>query len=60
MILLADVLGLAVDFGRNETGDILQSLESDYWKVYKQDGKPVTNPIDIESLKPGRYRLRNI
>jgi len=58
LTLLTNNLGLQIDFGRNEPGDALQRQEGDYWKDYKLDGKPVTNPFDIESLQSGRYRLR--
>jgi len=58
-ILLSSDFGLQIDFGRDRPCDVLQHLEGDYWKDYKQDGKTVTNPFDFESLKPGRYRLRS-
>ena len=27
------------------------------WRDYLMDGKPVTAPVDIETLPPGKYRL---
>ena len=34
-------------------------LEGDYrvWRDYLKDGKPVTAPVDIETLPPGKYLL---
>jgi len=43
--LAANDLGLQINFSRDEPGDVLQRLESAYWKDYKQDGKTVTNPL---------------
>jgi hypothetical protein len=42
---------------------ILQALKKPqhgnrgYWHDYLVDGKPVVNPIDVEALPPGVYRL---
>jgi len=27
------------------------------WRDYRRDGKPVTAPVDIETLPRGKYRL---
>jgi len=59
MMLFASDLGLQIDFGRNEPGDILQRWDGEGWKDYKQDGKTVRNPFDFKTLPPGRYRLRS-
>jgi len=62
MSLLASDLALQIDFGRNEPGDILQRWDRDNggWQDYKQNKKVVFSPFDIESLPPGRYRLRPV
>jgi len=53
MILSAGDLALEIDFGRNQPGAILQRKIKGKWKDYLIDGKPVTNPIDVEILPPG-------
>ncbi len=53
----AAVLCIEIDFGSNEPGAILQYEDRGYWYDYLVDGKPVTNPFDVESLPAGRYRL---
>ena len=58
MILSAGDLALEIDFGRNLPGSILQRKIKGEWKDYLIDGKPVVNPIDVEILPPGWYRLR--
>ena len=58
MILSAGNLALEIDFGRNQPGAILQRKERDGYQDYLIDGKRVTNPIDVEILPPGWYRLR--
>jgi hypothetical protein len=58
MILSAGDLGIEIDFGTHQPGAILQRLEGAVWKDILVDGKPVREPIDLESLPPGRYRLR--
>ena len=58
MILSAGDLALEIDFGRNQPGAILQRKIKSEWKDYLIDGKPITNPIDVEILPPGWYRLR--
>ena len=58
MILSAGDLALEIDFGRNQPGVILQSKEKGEWKDFLIDDKPVVNPIDVEILPPGWYRLR--
>ena len=50
-----------IDFGSNEPDMTLQReySEDGYrgWRDYLKDGKPVTAPVDIETLPPGKYRL---
>jgi len=58
MILSAGDLALEIDFGRNQPGAILQRKERGRYQDYLIDGKPVINPIDVEILPPGWYRLR--
>jgi len=57
MIYSAVDLGIEIDFGPDQPGAILQRKEKGYWIDYLVDGKPVTNPFDVESLPPGFYRL---
>ena len=59
MILSAGDLGIEIDFGSNKPGAILQRKEKSYWHDYLVDGEPVVNPVDVESLPPGFYRLRD-
>jgi hypothetical protein len=56
MIYSAVDLCIEIDFGSNEPGAVLQR-ERGYWHDYLVDGKPVTNPFDVEMLPPGFYRL---
>jgi len=58
MRLSAGDVGPQIDFSGNEPGDVLQRLDGEGWQDYKPDGKPITNLFDIETLEPGRYRLR--
>jgi len=58
MILSAGDLALEIDFGRNQPGDILQRKIKGEWCDYLIDGKPVVDPIDVNTLPPGWYRLR--
>ena len=58
MILSAGDLALEIDFGRNQHGAILQRKIKGEWQAYLIDGKPVINPVDVEILPPGWYRLR--
>ena len=50
-------LGVEIDFGRNAPGTTLQRKESDVWYDYLIDGVLATNPVDVEKLPPGYYRL---
>ena len=59
MILSAGDLGVEIDFGDNETGATQQREEKDGWRDYLIDGEPVVNPVDIETLPSGRYRVRD-
>ena len=58
MILSAGDLALEIDFGRNLPGSILQRKIKGEWEDYLIDGKPVVNPVDVNTLPPGWYRLR--
>jgi hypothetical protein len=58
MILSAGDLALEIDFGRNQPGAILQRKETDGYQDYLVDGKPVVNPVDVNTLPPGWYQLR--
>jgi hypothetical protein len=58
MILSAGDLALEIDFGPDKSGAILQRKEKGEWKDYVIDGKPVVNPVDVNTLPPGWYRLR--
>ncbi len=53
MIYAAGDLGVRIDLGDDEPGMVLQRREKDGWHDYQADGKPVTAPIDIESLPSG-------
>jgi hypothetical protein len=57
MIYSAGDLGIEIDFGTDQPGAILQRKDKGYWHDYLVDGKPVINPVDVESLPPGFYRL---
>jgi len=50
-----------IDLSNDEPGMILQREygEGGYlvWRDYLEDGKPVTAPVDIETLPVGKYRL---
>jgi hypothetical protein len=52
---------LYIDLGKDEPGMTLQReyREGGYlvWRDYLRGGKPVTAPVNIESLRPGKYRL---
>ena len=54
-------LGILIDYGNNTPGSVLQHHISEgrdfIWQDYTVDGKPVTAPIDVKSLPPGKYRL---
>jgi hypothetical protein len=58
MMCSAGDLGIEIDFGRNQPGAILQRKKSDGYQDHLIDGKPVVNPVDINTLLPGRYRIR--
>ena len=58
MIYSAGDLGIEIDFKTDKPGAILQRKEKGFWHDYLVDGKPVTNPFDVETLVPGCYRLR--
>jgi len=58
MIYSAVDLGIEIDFGPDQPGAVLQRKGKGHWHDYLVDGKPVTNPLNVETLPPGRYRLR--
>jgi len=58
MIYSAADLCIEIDFGSNEPGAILQCKDKGHWRDYLVDGEPVVNPFDVETLVPGRNRLR--
>jgi hypothetical protein len=58
MILSAGDLGIEIDFGADKPGAILQRKEEGHWRDYLVKGEPVVKPFDVETLPPGRYRLR--
>jgi hypothetical protein len=57
MIYSAGDLGIEIDFGPDKPGAILQRKEKGYLHDYLVDGEPVVNPVDVEMLPPGFYRL---
>jgi len=58
MIYSLGDLGIEIDLGRNKSGSIPQRKDKGYWQDFTIDGKPVVNPIDVETLPAGWYRLR--
>jgi len=58
MIYSAVDLGIEIDFRSDQPGAILQCKDKGHWHDYLVEGKPVVNPIEVESLPPGFYRLR--
>ena len=57
MIYSIGEIGVEIDLGFNTPGAILQRKESDVWYDYLIDGVLATNPVDVEKLPPGYYRL---
>ena len=57
MIRSAGDLGVEIDTGTNEPGDILQRKEPDGWRDYRIDGRLIHGPVDIETLVPGFNRM---
>ena len=56
MIIQAGDLAVEIDTGGNEFG-VVQRLEGDTWSDYLVDGEPVTWPVDLQQLEPGRYQI---
>jgi hypothetical protein len=54
-------LGIVIDYGGNKPGSVLQHQvfngRNDSWQNYLVEGKPLSPPVDINSLPPGEYRL---
>jgi len=46
-----------IDFGSDQPGAIFQHRVNNGWRDYLANGKPVSNPFDVELLLPGFYRL---
>ena len=59
MIYSLGDLGIEIDIGPDKPGAILQRKEKDSWQDYLVDGELVLNPIDVETLWPRYYRLRD-
>jgi len=58
-VLSAGDLSVEIDYGVGNPPGILQCLENGDWQDYRPDGKAVTSEsLDIESLPPGKYRIR--
>lgn len=57
MIIVAGDLSVYIDTWTNAPGSILERLKGGEWRVYLVDGKPVTWPVKVSTLKPGKYRL---
>ena len=60
MIWSVGDLGIEIDFGLSyeEPGAVVQRKGKDGYTDYLVDGELVTNPLDVEALPPGWYRLR--
>jgi len=50
-------LGIEINFGPDKPGSIPQRKDKDCWHDYLVYGELVTNPVDVEALPPGFYRL---
>ena len=57
MIIQAGDLSIQIDTGTNQPGAIVQRLVNGVWQDYLKDDQPVTWPVALEQLAPGRYRL---
>jgi hypothetical protein len=60
MIIQAGDLHIFIDTGTYGPGAVLQRLEDGTWRDYQRDGKVVVWPVEIDSLTPGEYRLREV
>ena len=58
MIYSACDLGIEIDFGNDEPGDVLQRWDGEDYRDFMLGWKPVTSPFDYNILPPGRYLLR--
>jgi hypothetical protein len=59
-MLSAGDLGVEIDYRAGKPSGTLQRKEKGYWHDYLVDGKPVTDPFNVETLPPGFYRLREM
>ena len=59
MFHAAGDLFVLIDYGSNKPGSILQQKHTDWWEDFLVDGRQVKAPVDIESLPPGQYRLKD-
>jgi hypothetical protein len=57
MIYQLGDLGIVLDAGPNNPGDVLQRKESNEWLDFAPNGKVVRAPVDVRTLPPGEYRL---
>ena len=60
MIVQAGDIGVQIDTGLNQPGGILHRLEGAEWKPVLKEGRIVRWPVNLESLRPGRYMVRVI
>jgi hypothetical protein len=52
MLVSAGDLGILINFGSNEPGDVLQRWEHDGWRGVWLDRKLITYPFEYETLPP--------
>lgn len=57
MMYQAGDLGVVLDAGANNPGDVLQRREADGWVDFELNGEVVKAPVSIYDLPPGTYRL---
>jgi hypothetical protein len=61
MIVAGTYPPINIDLGKDMPGMILQREYREggylYWRDFLKDGKPVTAPVDIETLPVSKYRL---
>ncbi len=57
MYISAVDLGIKIDFGNNQPGQVLLYWDNAYWREYLIDGKQVLSQIEYQSLPPGKYRF---
>lgn len=56
-------LGIRIDYGNNKPGSVLQRQIHEsgryIWQDYLVDGQLLTAPVDVKSLPPGEYQLKD-